>query len=159
MLKYGFFDLEGAKKHFQQPRSNPLRQIPRICIPGAVISRAIAAITYPVVLAGPELVKRLEPRVARLYGISSASRGQRILRAVMLWLLEEPDSALEATEDFDRPETVLPIYDPELRGLPLEKQMQIWEDFGISAEAGAMPLAESPEGSRASPAAKIRGVR
>lgn len=86
----------------------PLRQYARICIPGVVLQRAISAVTRAIstalslqLLAGPELAKRLERRVARLDGISCPSRLQRWQLGAARWLLEAPETEPEPTEDDD----------------------------------------------------------
>ena len=79
----------------------PLRKIQRVCIPGVVISRAVGAVLGTLGMAGPEIVKWLEPHAERLvYSPSPVpSRLERLQRAVVLWLLEAPDTEPEPTEE------------------------------------------------------------
>ncbi len=144
----------------------PIRQHPRICIPNVLISRGIRALTAPVRritdllwMAGPEMAKRLEQRVARLGGISSPSRLQQIERAVALWLLEAPDSEPEATECSSQDATVSIVDDPELRGLPLETQRQVLADFGIAAKGSPTLVEAFPEALFSPQNQNIQGVR
>lgn len=147
-------------------KPTPIPQYPRICIPNVLISRGIRALTAPVrrittplSMAGPEMAKRLEQRVARLDGISSLSRLQRIEQAVALWLLEEPDSEPEAIECSSRPAPISIVDDPELLGLPLETQRRILADFGIAAKGSPMLLEAFPEELFAPQGQKSQGVR
>lgn len=95
------------------PRCAPKRRVfgisrcagPRICWPAAVISQAVQAVLRPVVLAGPELHKRLQPRFERLCDIESPALATRIERAALRWLLEEPEIEPDTTEDRPRPLT------------------------------------------------------
>jgi hypothetical protein len=110
-------------------------------------------------MAGPEMAKRLEQRVARLNGISSLSRLQRIEQAVALWLLEEPDSEPEATECSFRNVAASIVDDPDLRDLPLEAQRQILADFGIVAKGSPILPEAFPEELFSPQGQKAQGVR
>ncbi|MFC3179469.1 hypothetical protein [Cypionkella sinensis] len=116
-----------------------LRDVSRICVPGIVIDRAVQAALYPIVLAGPELEKRLQPHVARLCGVSSPSRSQRWLRAVLLWLLEDRDTAPEGTECAGPEASFSPAFDPALRDLLPETQRPLWDCFGMVLTDAADP--------------------
>lgn len=50
-------------------------------------------------MAGPELHKRLQPRLERLSGIECAGLVARVERAALRWLLEERETVPVATED------------------------------------------------------------
>lgn len=144
----------------------PIRQYSRICIPNLLISRGIRALTAPVrrittplSMAGPEMAKLLEQRVARLSGISSPSRWQRRQLAAALWLLEEPDSEPEATECSSQDASVSIVDDPVLLDLPLETQRQILADFGIVAKGSPMLVEAFPEALFSPQNQKAQGVR
>lgn len=142
-------DLEasGATKPLKRARPSKtcksarpsLRDMSRICVPGIVIDRAVQAALYPIVLAGPELEKRLQPHVARLCGISSPSRSQRWLRAVLLWLLEERDTSHEQTAWSGPEASFSPTVDPALLDLLPETQKPLWDCFGIVLADAADP--------------------
>lgn len=98
------------------------RAVPRACIPGRLINRAVQAAINPLVLAGPELVKWLEPHVAQLSGMTSPSRRQRWLLAAALWLLEEPDTEQQQTASTDPDPSSLRDADLSLSAPLQEKQ-------------------------------------
>lgn len=113
--------------------------VPRISLPGLLISRAVQAVTDPLVMAGPELDKRLQPHVERLCGISNPSRSQRWLRDALLWLLEERDTWPEETECSARASAALPACDPVQPDLLQGTQRYLWEHFGIAEASVPRP--------------------
>lgn len=151
---------EGGGMMGRQESRTGYRGLPRICVPGAVISRVVEAGISPLVLAGPELCKRLEPHAERLAGISCPSRRQRWLLAAMTWLLEERDSEPEQTEDCAADAIASLDDDLWLQDLPPEKQRLLWETFGIGAQDQQIPPLLPAEGTPSAPPVKTgRGVR
>lgn len=125
---FGFFDVEAAHDMMLRRRA-PKRQLPkqtwrdcsRICLPGMLLSRAVGVAMYPLVMAGPELAKRLEPRIELLDDISDPSWSQNVLRSAIHWLLRAPNSAPGTTEEKLDSEP----FSPEFArvALALEKEM------------------------------------
>lgn len=176
LMKWGFFELEagrriGAERRSaiaanQTQRSRVMRKIsyrelPRICVPGIFIDRAVQAALRPIVLAGPELDKRLQPHVARLCDISTPSRSQRWLRSALLWLLEDRESEPEETEVSVPARTSWPDADFLQMDLPPETQTPLWPDFGTDQTATVRGHHfEGPKASaHALPKSNTRGVR
>lgn len=169
MMGYGFFDVDAARAQAEARRkasgltgSRPKpswRDCSRICLPGSFLSRVIRAIEAPLVLAGPEAAKRLEPYVERLCDMPSPSRRQRIVRAALRWLLEAPNDALAAKEESPRPAPSW-LIDALGRSAPLPgTQTPPSADRGDGE--GCCPRSEEhgPEGPCVRPAHKARGVR
>lgn len=166
----GFFDAEVARQHVLEQRKRAearhapapkvtWRDVERICIPGWLISRAIRAIEAPLVLAGPEAIKRLEPYAERLCDIPCPSLWQRTVRAVVLWLLEAPDDVPEATEEAPPPAPAWLTDALEASAPPRETQTHGSADQ--QGEEGCLTSSDqgNPEGSRARRRCKAQGVR
>lgn len=136
------------------------RKMARIFVPGVFIDRAVQAALCPIVLAAPELEKRLQPHAARLRDMTCPSRLQRWQRAALLWLLEERGTAPEQTGHCDPELSFSQACVPELQDLPPETRRLLWEDFGIGSESAAdfHPLQSLPEGVPALPAEDTRGA-
>lgn len=83
-----------------------LRTAAPLFVPGILINRflirGVEVLLSPLVMAAPELEKRIRPRVGRLCDISNASWAVRVERAAWLWLLQERGSEPESTEDGER---------------------------------------------------------
>ena len=79
-----------------------LKELPRVCIPGAILNRAIEAVQYPVVLAGPELMKRLEPVQEKLRERTDPSFLERAAGGFLDWLLAAPAPSVESDEADDK---------------------------------------------------------
>lgn len=120
--KTGFFDSEAARnqarqrksefgivqaeqkhrvKHgfFRCPRTG--QKIAPAFLPGHLVAkviRVVEAVLFPLVMAGPELEKRLRPHAERLSDIPSPTRAERARRAAILWLIGSPESEPEPTE-------------------------------------------------------------
>ncbi|WP_417262596.1 hypothetical protein [Celeribacter sp.] len=145
--------------HLKRPK---LSNVPRVFVPGLLIggaiSRAVGAITTPLLLAGPEVVKRLEPYAERLSDMTSLSRRQKIVRAVVLWLIEERDSGPEATEYCAPHGTVSQDDVLALLAPRPETRKRILEDFGDAGLPNGMSREEFLEGARDPREASDRGV-
>lgn len=185
MLKTGFMDVDEAKAYAAQRRAKlgaircvdnanrritfkptPIRQYSRICIPNVLISRGIRALTAPVrrittplSMAGPEMAKRLELRVARLDGISSRSRLQQIELTLALWLLEEPDSEPEATECGPHPDQAWLIAEFGKMDFPPRKQRPFSGGVEGAVKHPASDPQETAQAVDAPQNHKSRGVR
>ena len=113
------------------------RDVDRICIPGMLLSRAVGAVIRPLVMAGPELAKRLEPHVERLDDISDRSWSQNLMRSVMHWLLRAPNSAPHTTEETPGDDPSWPSSDPARMAL-LKEMPELLSDrrgSGLSVKA------------------------
>ena len=72
-----------------------------VFVPGYLASgviRAVATVLSPVVMAGPEIEKRLRPHAERLCDIPTPSRAERLRRAALLWLIGWPEIEPDTTE-------------------------------------------------------------
>lgn len=116
--KIGFFDDDAAQRHarakrrWQEAEKSALsqlrpalpagparltwRDLPRACIPGALIRRAVAWITDPLVLAGPEICRQLERHIERPVDSRGRAHPAVLLRSVAIWLTETPNDARRA---------------------------------------------------------------
>ena len=77
-------------------------------IPGRLatgILRAVEGVLSPVVMAGPELEKRLRPHAERLCDISNPTLAERARRAAILWLIGLPETLPDTTEAAPRRST------------------------------------------------------
>lgn len=82
-------------------RRRDLRMPPPVFVPGVLASgiiRAVEAVLSPLVMAGPEIEKRLRPHAERLFDIPSPTRAERLGRAAILWLIGSPETEPEPTE-------------------------------------------------------------
>lgn len=85
------------------------RDVPRICLPGWFINRAVEASVRPLYLAGPAIHARLEQRLERPDDIRGPAWFRGLLRSTALWLTQSPNSGRRATpeeiqdEVFSRP--------------------------------------------------------
>ena len=106
----GFFDSAFDRERAQafaawrrrQPNRPLFEGVQRISMPGValrwVVTQVIGAVLNPMVMVGPELSRRLEPRIGRLCDICHPTWLQRSERALWHWLLEARDSEPEPTE-------------------------------------------------------------
>lgn len=83
----------------QFPKSRIERAILLVSFPIRIINAPIAALQCRMVMVVPETVKFLDRHSERLRGIPYPSPAQVWLRSGMIWLLEEPESALEAKDE------------------------------------------------------------
>ncbi len=150
-----------AEKRAQPRPRSPLRDMPRIFIPGYVINRVVQAGIYPLTMAAPELYERLLPRYERLCDKTCLSLAQRAERAALRWLLEERDSAPEATEHCAHDVAASPISALLPSDLPPEIRKQFLEDYGIGEAECHGPAQDrhSPTSAAASSAVSVQGVR
>ncbi|MBR9819377.1 MAG: hypothetical protein GYB51_00080 [Rhodobacteraceae bacterium] len=138
----------------------PIRQYARICIPGRIISQAGEALLRPMLLAGPELAKFLEPRVARIADMSCPSRWQRWLRDAGQWLLEEPDSELGPKAGSIPSFPGSPDDDHALQDLHRGKRKWTSEGIAGQGEASPTPRFQGPQEGQIDPQTPSgRGVR
>lgn len=97
------------------------RQVPRVCLPGYFVTRAIQAASLPLHLPGPEAIKTLEQRAEQLSGKTTAGGWwPRTQLRVIHWLLQEPGNGPEPTEPYHVQPQAWPDDDPVLSALRRE---------------------------------------
>ncbi len=77
-------------------RPTTWRDMPRICLPGYVIRRAVEASTSPLSRVGPAICQRLELLIERLDDSRAPAWFAAPLRSTALWLTQSPNSEPQA---------------------------------------------------------------
>lgn len=153
--------MDSYRGRLELPVEGPTwRDVAPICLPGWLISKGISAITGPLVLAGPEAVKRLQPYAERLCDIPSPSRCERIKRDALLWLIGERGNEPEAKEAETLRIPSLPSDVPEQSELRQEKQKP--SDAPATSKPAEFPPSShsgTPQANRGRHQKRDRGVR
>ena len=101
----GFFDMDAARKHgrrksaFRHLALLPAmswRDVPRICLLGWFIRRAVEASAGPLYRVGPATHSRLERHIERLDDSRARGRLAALTRSAALWLTQSPNDARQA---------------------------------------------------------------
>lgn len=135
------------------------RDMPPICRPGWLVSKGIDAITTPLLMAGPEAVRLLEPYAEQLCGIPNPSFLVRLKRDAVLWLIEEREIAPQAKEGESDQYSFSPDDEFEQMALRLGKQMRSGcEPDGQNPSDQALPTV--PDEASSDPRqTQVQGVR
>ena len=121
--RVGFFDLEAARAQAAGSRKRTAvvpalkrltwRDVSPICLPGFLISRAVAWLAGPLRRAGPSIDERLVRLEERLSDKPVLARHQALLRATARWLTTAPNDALQAIpEETEDGASMSPTADP-----------------------------------------------
>lgn len=104
--KVGFFDLDVVRRQIKLSKKSSRigsrqalgwRSVPRVCLPGWLIHRAVAVSAGPLYRGGPAIVQRLERHVERLDDSPSRGRLAGLTRFAALWLMRSPNDGPQAT--------------------------------------------------------------
>ncbi len=104
------------------------KDMPRICLPGYFIRRAVEALAVPLYRAGPSICQQLERRLEQPDGIRGPECFRDLQRSTALWLTQSPNSVQPAIPEETRAEASSPsMHDPLKASAPGSLQCEVKE--------------------------------